>query len=366
MDLAYNPHAERARRKNRSSTNLDHLSLAPLTVKIPFKDDDAVLDADNTPSHINTSYLQGKSAPTTPRLLSRSPGPRTRHHRRAPSAPGTAISKSKSSSHLLGVNVRNSVSGAATPRRRKDDVADQADRRDSDWIYRAGVAMSYEAREYKGQAWLVSRQSSTSLAGMHDAEEEAFEAQLARERELASRRGSRRGSSALADDESTPRESRLASRSNSRSQSQVGLQGYFSYTEHDSEDQDFAGATSISGADFVNIDEKLEELERDTLQDDEAAVKRLVKRGQAGPGSWFDSLTGWSLFAVEEGSDDSEDGDDDVPDNAVPPTGRSGWSSRHFEGVSNAPEEPIPPPRRDEGGWQDAAWLLSVASKVMF
>ncbi|KAG4216802.1 hypothetical protein PC116_g34717 [Phytophthora cactorum] len=33
--------------------------------------------------------------------------------------------------------------------------------------------------------------------------------------------------------------------------------------------------------------------------------------------------------------------------------------------MSNAQEERIPPPKSDEGGWRDAAWLLTVASKVL-
>ena len=37
----------------------------------------------------------------------------------------------------------------------------------------------------------------------------------------------------------------------------------------------------IAGPDFVNLDEKLEAISRDTDQDDEAAVRRLVRRGNA-------------------------------------------------------------------------------------
>ncbi|KAH7311657.1 hypothetical protein B0I35DRAFT_481605 [Stachybotrys elegans] len=364
MDIGYDPHAERARRKNRSSTNLNHLTLAPLTVKLPLNDDEAI--ADFTSPARSTSYLQGKSAPTTPRLLSRSPGPHPRRHHRTPSAPGVPIAKSKSSSHLASANVRNSVAGVVTPRRKKDDGLGSTERRDSDWLFRAGAMMSSEAREYKGQAWLVSRQSSTSLAGMRDPEEEAFEAELARERDMASRLASRRGSSALADDDSSPHESRFNSRNQSRSQSRAGIRSLMSPMERQADDTYFSHQEeALSGPDFVNLDEKLEELERDTLQDDEAAIRRLVRKGNVAPGTWIESLMGWKLFSVEESPDSDED-EDDVPTSAVSSTGRSGWSNRHFEGVSNVPEDPIPLPNKDEGGWQDAAWLLSVASKVMF
>ncbi|KAI9155375.1 hypothetical protein HJFPF1_07957 [Paramyrothecium foliicola] len=370
MDIGYNPHAERTRRKNRSSTNLSHLSLAPLTVKLPLDDDHAIQDSALSSAHQSTSYLSGKSAPTTPRLLSRSPiGPRSRSHHRTPSAPGGPIAKSKSSSHLVGSRSKSMAAGAITPKRRRDDGLSN-DATDSDWLLRTGALMSSEAREYKGQAWLVSRQSSTSLAGMRDAEDVAFEEELAREREMTSRLASRRGSSAYADEETTsPHISRFASRSNSRSRSHPELRSNL-LTPLDrpatGDDSYFSGLEPITGPDFVNLDEKLEELERDTTQDDEAAVRRLVKHGQAGAGSWISNVIGWSLFSVEENEEDSDDGEDESLEDSVTQLSRSDWPSRHFEGVSNLPEDKFPPPKADEGGWQDAAWLLSVATKVMF
>ncbi|POR35686.1 Uncharacterized protein TPAR_04110 [Tolypocladium paradoxum] len=367
MDVAYNQHADRARRKNRSSTNINHLSLAPLTAKLPLDDSDDFPDLQPPRS---TSYLQGKSAPTTPRLLSRSATPsRSRSHHRNPSAPSGPITKSKSLLHLAGPHRRKPVSGTATPRRRRDDgLLGPKDRNDSDWLLRTGALMSSEAREYKGQAWLVSRQSSTSLTGIRDAEEEAFEQELARER-LASRRGS----SALADDDATPNGSKFPSRFNSRSHSvAAGNRSQGSPLDHTGGDGSYFPSleASIAGPDFVNLDEKLEELERDTTQEDEAAVRRLVRRGHSGQGSWISNVIGWSLFSVDENEEESEDDDDDdesFTEEDLARSGRGGWSGRHFEGVSNAPPlERIPPPATNEGGWKDAAWLLSVASKVVF
>ena len=373
MDLAYNPHAERARRKNRSSTNINHLTLAPLTTKIPLSSDDdaAALDAASNhlaPKRSSTSYLQGKSAPTTPRLLSRSPaGPRSRSHHRTPSAPGEPVSKSKSTTHLAGAGHRKN--GAATPKRRtREDILDPKDRSDSDWLLRTGALMSTEAREYKGQAWLVSRQSSTSLAAMRDDDDVAFENQLAHERELASRRGS----SAVADDDASPVRSRFTSRVHSRihsrSHSIAGRRSAFlSPMEHPNEGDSYFPHGGISGPDFVNLDEKLEELEQDTTQEDEAAVRRLVRHEQSVGSSWVTSMIGWSLFSVDENDDDSEDDiEEESVEDSASQSERKGWSSRHFEGISNSPDETVPPPQKDEGAWGDAAWLLSVATKVMF
>ncbi|OAA44292.1 hypothetical protein NOR_04020 [Metarhizium rileyi] len=373
MDVAYNQHSDRAKRKNRSTTNINHLSLAPLTAKLPINDGDAI--PDSPVSHSHATYLQGKSAPTTPRLLSRgSVTPRSRSHHRAPSASGGSLSKSKSSTHLIAAgHGKASRTGALTPRRR--DLVVGGNQNDSDWLVRAGALLSSEAREYKGQAWLISRQSSTSLAGMRDVDEEAFEEELAQEREAASQRASRRGSSAMADDDATPNGSRVNSRANSRfnsrkhsmadTRSHLGtpleratadVDSYFPSPE-----------ASIAGPDFINLDEKLEELERDTTQDDEATVRRLVRHGTAGKGSWISNVIGWSLFKVDETDEDSGDDEDDYIDDEEPARNdRGGGSHRHFEGLLHAPVERLPPPTSDEGGWKDAAWLLSVATKVMF
>lgn len=383
MDVAYNQHSERARRKNRSSASLHHLTLAPLTSKLPIDDDDEALasaaDAAVSPIHPSTSYLQGKSAPTTPRLLSRAspagPPSRSRSLHRAPSTPGDPIAKSKSATHLAGPQGRKQLlSGYATPsRRNREDPGlglNFRDRNDSDWLLRTGALMSSEAREFKGQAWLVSRQSSTSLAGSQDADEQALEHELAREREVASRLASRRGSAAFHDEDASPYGSRFPSRTHSRSHSMSRPRSQLLSPldrEHYMDDSYFPNQDPISGPDFVNLDEKLEELEQDTMQDDEAAVRRLMRKGQAGAGTWFNNVIGWSLFSVDEDDEDSssDESEDDTPSSASTPTTR-GWSARHGNGVTDGPAERLPAPTADEGGWKDAAWLLSVASKVMF
>lgn len=384
MDMAYNQHSDRARRKNRSSSSLNHLSLAPLTVKLPINDEDLIQDAIASSSHPQSpsvSYLQGKSAPTTPRLLARSPTTtRSRSHHRTPSAPIGALEKSKSTTHLAHPITRKSVSGRATPsRRNRDDTFGfgMRNRNDSDWLLRTGALMSSEARESKGQAWLISRQSSTSLAAMHDSDEDELESELARERDMnaASRRGSRRGSAAPFDEDASPYASRFPSRAHSRVQSRAHSRSHSltrprsafntPHERPDTGDDSYFPSEDVQdapGPDFINLDERLEELEQDTSQDDEATVQRLVRRGQAGAGTWFGGV--WSLFSVDEDDEDSEDESEETPDGDL---NRSrSWSSRHLASISTTPEERMPAPGANEGGWGDAAWLLSVASKVMF
>ncbi|KAI1083927.1 hypothetical protein F5B20DRAFT_358907 [Whalleya microplaca] len=365
MDVAYKQHANQARRKNRSSTNLNHLSLAPLTSKLPLTDPDDLPEF-VAPSYQHHSYLQGKSAPTTPRLL-RSPA-RTRasspHGHRASVHnvhPVTSLPKSKSTTHL-----RHSRSGTASPLPRHHDRPGPRDsRRDSDWMLRAGALISSETRESKGQAWLVSRESSTSLGGMRDAEEEAYERELAREKELASRQGSRRASLTNAEGDILPI-SRHGSRYGSRSGSRVGSrtrvmtplersmdEGYFG--------QELAGEEPIDGPDFVGLDETLEATEVDTSQADEATIRRLCSRKSAGLGAWM-----WSLFSVEENDEESDTADGETTDGETEESHFSRSASTvSFEHRSSMQEEQFVPPKPDEGGWQDAAWLLSVASKIL-
>ncbi|CAK7244041.1 MAG: hypothetical protein STHCBS139747_005575 [Sporothrix thermara] len=254
MDLPYSQQ-QQARRKNRSAANLQHLSLAPLTPRLPLRDDYDGNDIIDSHAYFSTvavhgsgngigigngigssiartpSYIQGRSAPTTPRLLSKSPTASRSHSRdnerhahfaglggsRTPGGTGngslgyaSALAKSLSTTHLP--HAAGGAGGARQHRRRKTDNHNlkQSHNHDheggggNDWLFRAAVLVTSETRESKGQSWLTARASSTSLTGLRSAEEAedvaAFERELAREREYrdrissSSHRGSRRGS----------------------------------------------------------------------------------------------------------------------------------------------------------------------------
>lgn len=378
MDVAYNQHASAARRKNRSTGNLNHLSLAPLTSKLPLQEDTDTEYAD--PVLTTPSYLQGKSAPTTPRLLSRSLGRSPQPRSRPTSVPSSAarLPKSKSATHLpasTGGKYHHHRQPVSPPfKRRSHDPEPRS--QDSDWLLRAGALISTETRESKGQAWLVSRASSTSLAGLRDLNEDVFDRELALER-VASRgestRSSRRQSVAAHDDgdyTSSPPYSRFGSRSQSRTGSRSQLMtplegrsadGYFPAGAGQEEEN------SIPGPDFINLDETLEAVdEYNTSVADEAYVRRLVKKGNGGMETWFGSLLGVQLFSVEENSEesDADDTEGELDDTEGHQPSRSA-SVRHFEGITTPMQEQIPPPKENEGGWHDAAWLLTVASKVL-
>ncbi|KAI0011695.1 hypothetical protein F4779DRAFT_174528 [Xylariaceae sp. FL0662B] len=363
MDAAYKQHANQARRQNRSSTNVNHLSLAPLTSKLPLTDPEDLPEFVLSPLQHHTSYLQGKSAPTTPRLL-RSPTRTQASSSRSSvhNIPTTKLPKSKSTTHLSRPDRRHGQSLASTPLPRHHDRSNARGRDDSDWVLRTGALISSKARESKGQAWLVSRESSTSLSGVRDAEEEAHERELARERELPSRRSSRRGSLVNAEGGVFSPNSRFGSRSHSRAGSRtrvrtplerVADEGYFN--------QALSNEEPVEGPDFVGLDETLEATEIDTSQVDDATVRRLFNRKSAGIGAWM-----WSIFSVEENDEESDNADAETTDGETEESHlpRS-VSTADFEDASSSREEQFAPPKQDGGGWQDAAWLLSVASKVL-
>lgn len=374
MDQAYNAH--QARRKSRSSTNLSHLTLAPLTTKLPINDPEMLFsDELSVQASYTTSYLQGKSAPTTPSLLARSPS-RTHHGALTPhnGAASPNLPKSKSASHLLS----RAKSGSTTPgghrRGSKKDLREDLQplstaprgRTDSDWLLRAGVLISSETRETKGQSWLVSRASSTSLGRSRDGpgddedtDPDMFERErIAREHALASKHASRRGSLgfALEDEEA------FGGRGEAITLGDAGAP-----------DDYFAGQTMgedeyLPGPDFVNLNERLEALgvETDVVEDDEADVRRLVTHRDGRPRTWLGNIMGWNLFSVQEKDEDDEDRDEDATDGDAEDTLSDTSGAGEFEGMTAISEEKqrFEPPRNADSGWQDAAWLLSVASKV--
>jgi hypothetical protein len=126
---------------------------------------------------------------------------------------------------------------------------------------------------------------------------------------------------------------------------------------------------------------------------DEEEVARLARERGFGLGGWMDRLIGWSLFSVDEDGEDSDE-EDDMPQDFLQADltreelklrrevearrrklereaivaasarkaregGNGDVDAQDERGSSMRPPE-------DAGGWQDAAWLLSVASKALF
>ncbi|KAI9643038.1 hypothetical protein NHQ30_008773 [Ciborinia camelliae] len=358
--------------------------MAPVTSKLPPSNDDYFPD--------HTSYIENRSQPTTPSILSRSS---SRTSVRKPAPMSLTIPKSKSSIHLTAAprtpRTPGHRSGTTTPSRHshlRNTIApdnihistfSERDGDDSDWLLRAGATISSSTRESKGQSWLVSRASSTSV--QRDADEDAFERELAREREHNSRRGSRRGSFD-ADDEFSPVTtrrslsfgpaagtisrpmSRYGSRANSRRGSRAALitpmtadkeGGYF--------DSEFAHEEFLAEPDFVDVEEEAFE-DGDEAKKDEAMVKKLARASRLGLGGWVENLLGWSLFAVEEDEEDEYDTSDEKGEESSL-SSRPSRQTLNEMGDTTVAEQMPPLNPNQADAWHDAAWLLSVASKVI-
>lgn len=356
--------------------------------------------------------MSGKSAPTTPGILSRNvsgtrlnsrsfvhfPISPDKHSGGGGSGSGYGLSKSKSTTLLV-------AGGPATPggisqqqRKRKTRYGGvrsaPAPTDDGEWLFRAGAAITSEARESKGQSWLVSRESSTSLVTMKDEEGDNYDATYNSRTPISPRfsRNASRAASARASRRSsgvggsrpdltffTP----LASRTPARELT-TGHHDYFG---------DLRGPSGpvVAGPDFV-LDEQDEEDEGSDAEEElrerlaDAEVARLARSKGFGLGGLVDRLVGWTLFDVGGEGRETEDEDEDgggfgeqergkqaeelgvtdgaqrvrVQQRGMAPSAVTGVKEKVGEGEGDGGEDD-----EGQGGWSDAAWLLSVASKVL-
>lgn len=432
MDSPRSSSALSSRSSRRSFPNLHHLSLAPLSSKYPLDASSPTSPSDDSARATHISYIQGKSAPATPGILSLSQSRSSSRHGRstartytydgyflsadAPSRDLGAIPKAKSSSALLAAPAVQPPGPNALPHQHQQSYAHAhahtnlharkgvapaplrprlprraTDEPDDEWLHRAGVAIASETRESKGQSWLVRRASSTSLvlpgedfdnpglehpfallSGEHFADDE-YSPLTPRLSRWGSRAGSRVGSRAV-----SARNSRRGSMVGSKIESMTaagqrtpsaGLEdGYFS-------------EQMVAEPDFVEPD--------DELMGDEEEVARLARERGFGLGGWMDRLIGWTLFRVEEDGEETEDEEEEtkreeslteeqlklrkevearrrkLKREMIIGASAAGSKEKGDKGDTKESTETQSTASDSEGGWQDAAWLLSVASKVL-
>ena len=241
----------------------------------------------------------------------------------------------------------------------------------NEWLLRAGAAISSETRESKGQSWLVSRDSSTSLVAQADSEEE----QEVPEEFVSpySTRSSRHPSRAP-----SARQSRRGSRVGSRPDltyfaANAGRTPVRSGKDLRSGDDYFGnmrgdGGSEVAGPDFVGLEEEYEDEDEEQRMNEEE-VARLTKGSGYGFGSIVDRLVEWTLFEVREDGADADETEDELLsgvghlDSALPTPKPK--AERKPPMVKSAAESSRKAQDDGEGGWKDAAWLLSVASKVI-
>jgi hypothetical protein len=409
-------------RSRRSYPNLHNLSLAPLSSQFPL-DASAPPSPDQDRIHTpRTSYIAQKSAPTTPGILSLSQSrSSSRNGRRSnrgyvydgyflnPDVPvkdAGDIPKAKSTTSVnphMHVGFADLPSGPHHKRKgtaplpiRMPLVRHHTTDSTGDWLHRAGIAIAGETRDSKGQGWLVRRESSTSLVNQDD------------EREDDARRMALLSGEHLADVEYstfTPRLSRAGSRVASRMHSRVGSRVQSARNSRRGSRVGSrvdlmmsAGLRTPSARHSLEMDETMFEedvVEPDFVEDDdesdgdEEEVARLARDRGFGLGSWVDRLIGWTLFDVDEdgeesSSDEEEEDDASRPENMTKEElalrrevearrrklereaiiAASAVNIHNEEAKADDDSETLPPPE-DGGGWADAAWLFSVASKVI-
>ena len=413
-------HSSSTSRSRRSYPNLHNLSLAPLSSQYPLDastppSPDDELSATRTP---RTSYIAQKSAPTTPGILSLSQSRSTSRNGRQSKAyaydsyfiserddirDAGDIPKAKSTNTLHpGVSFAEPVGQLEHKRHhtRKHTAPlplrmplhrHHTSESNNDWLHRAGLTIASETRDARGQGWLVRRESSTSLVSPVDPSEQ-HERDIRNIARLSgepadigdfptfSPRMSRAGSrlhSRVGSRVPSARQSRRGSRVGSRID--LAMSG-FPATHHGLEGD---AEESLIEPDFVEADE-------DEGPDDEEEVARLARERGFGLGGWMDALIGWTLFSVDEDGEISSDEDED--DETKNLTKEEAKLMREVEAKRRKMEKesiiaasalkvedkagdeggevkidvPKPPEGQEASGWQDAAWLLSVASKALF
>lgn len=269
---------------------------------------------------------------------------------------------------------------------------------DDEWWHRAGLAIAGETRDSKGQGWLASRESSTSLvqdgehaeardskhmpllSGEHlnfDTDFPTFSPHMSR---AGSRYQSRVGSRVP-----SARQSRRGSRVGSRADLLMTPGTNPVSARHSLDLPSFD--SRFMEPDFVN------ENDEEESSGDEEEVARLARDRGFGMGEWVDLLIGWTLFSVDEDGEASDDDEVESRDEAFRPENMTRdelklrreveakrrklereaivaaaklKSRDDKENVEEEPSRPSTAEQEDGGGWQDAAWLLSVASKALF
>ncbi|KAI9714412.1 MAG: hypothetical protein M1820_000373 [Bogoriella megaspora] len=424
------PRSRSTSRRRRPTKNLNHLALAPLSTAKPLID--AAAD-DNDASLPRTSYIEGRSAPTTPSILSRSGsrkqlapnssrnlkslghggygdskyngtgefdyvGDELRITTRTRDSLAEGLPKAKSSTALSPPVAATPAIGPDGKRRHHQrsrtggSTRQELKRNDDDFLKRVGTVIASSTRDAKGQSWLVSRQSSISLVDHPNSSDDESHTPIS----VTSYRSRRTSRPYLDLDEelgiSSPRFSRFASRdasrvhsrTQSRRQSRHGsriemqartpvgtrtpLAGMASERGSYFGDVDM-GDGALEEADFVDLAE-----EKEGEKEDEEEIARLARETGSGFGGWVDRFMGFALFNMEEDRDESADeaaegeSAEEAKRRKLAELRRKKEERERLIAQQRTNENPasgIQTPKEDHGGWQDAAWLLSVASKIL-
>ncbi|KAF2864144.1 hypothetical protein K470DRAFT_267622 [Piedraia hortae CBS 480.64] len=297
-------------RKKRSTTNLANLRLAPLTTP----SSEALVD-----KQVHTSsYIQGKSAPSTPAIL------------HTPSYTGrdglSPMPRHKSDLAL----------GAVQPRLSRRKAGSRTKAADDEWLLRASASAHALVAESKGQSWRNQsfiQEYGPNTANQVDEEDydEGYEELAAQGAAKAPRTPSCWGS-------------RYGSRTTSRRGSRRGSMTDANRPDHGPHDSSYVDDNFFHmQPDFVDEDDR---------EDEETVVGKLTSRASFGLGGLVDKFMSLGMF--NDHRDDYDFGADDESE------------GRH-SGNAKLPPPPPPPDEEDESRWkEDVAWLLGIAVRAFF
>lgn len=217
-----------------------------------------------------------------------------------------------------------------------------------DWLLRTAAALTTSSLEEKGQAWLVTRSSSTSLTepfhsqGFGIANDETYSSGPAASRSRLN--------------------SRIVSRASSRRGS-VGVERGAIPMEPD----------LVTPEREILVNELLPEV-------DEGEMKRIIM-GQVG--GWVDWAVGWIDFKsfgenetispgeIEEGEEvenyaERDEGKSEFNHDKRPAPHQLKREEEKIQDITDVFRDDIPnPPSSGEGGWSDAKWLFEVAGSII-
>ncbi|KAJ4365236.1 hypothetical protein N0V83_008854 [Neocucurbitaria cava] len=279
-----------------------------------------------------------------------------------------------------------------------------------EWFHRAGLAIAGETRDSKGQGWLVRRESSTSLVNESDGYEQHASHDAGRHIALLS--GEHLGDADFPTSFFSPRMSRAGSRITSRVGSRVPSARQSRRGSRVGSRVDLYMSTSKPHSGRESFDELedrfiepdfIEAAAEEESDGDEEEVARLARERASGLGGWMDRLIGWTLFSVDEDGEgsSSDDSDGEEDGGRAPPMttlenmtrdemklrreveakrrklereaiiaasalkGRDRVDGGEESSRPSTGDTQRPGTNEEAGGWQDAAWLLSVASKAL-
>nr|POE82270.1 hypothetical protein CFP56_67034 [Quercus suber] len=408
--------SSRSSSRKRSSTNLANLRLAPLSTRFA---EPAPSSSQNTRrprspldspefTRQHSTYLAGKSAPSTPGILSRSssrthfsggglsrrgelydekesevtePGEYFGHstYERAEIGSGR-ISKARSEATLsmkkskqggrsssrqgyARSSTSNAPSGTTTPRasRTKHSSVDE------DWLTRTRVATGALLAESKGHSWYASRSAQVNVAPMDstddDDDDDNYEEMAAQAAREAQATGSLSPTSVRAPKE-RPWGSRYGSRSVSR---RTSRRGSVTTPRPTMESQDLLSYFDSQFPDQL--------AEGESSADDEPEISQYPLGGITG---FVDRLMSFGLFNAADDRDDTTDHSEaerraETSEQAKARMDRELRRKREEKERLVAVKDdvvatttPTAGSASDEGGWADVSYLLSVAAKAMF